>query len=67
MFDPMIVMLAKDEYNERLARAAQSRRMSRATSTGEGVVDGLLLGLSELLIHSGEALKQRVDLQPRTN
>lgn len=67
MFDPMIIILAKDEYTERLAQAAQSRRMRRTLSNGDGMVERLLLALSALLIQSGEALRQRVDLQPRTN
>jgi hypothetical protein len=64
MFELMIPEIARREYEERLQEAAMYRRMKRAQRSHPGVIERLLLSLSQFLIDVGYRLKQRVEMRP---
>jgi hypothetical protein len=64
MFELMIPEIAKREYEERLREAEMYRRMKRAKQIHPGVIERVLLSLSQFLIDVGVRLKQRVEMRP---
>ncbi|RIK37444.1 MAG: hypothetical protein DCC55_24250 [Chloroflexi bacterium] len=64
MFDLTMVTLAREEYEERLARAEMERRSRKVAHRQPSILGHLLTSLGRLLVNAGERLQHRAEMRP---